>query len=115
MTKELNRHLEVLQRLNLTLRGQLEVAEAAIGPINRQIQQLADLGWGRTVIIEGSVIMEQTYERGFGDDNSAQLIQAVLIFLGGIGVTYRDAESWGDQNADGPPPRLGGNFTPFED
>lgn len=118
MTRSLNEMIERLDFLNLSVRRQLESAEAYAVGINQVIEQLSDIGFVEPMILLGDVIHEMRYNPRYGKEDSTQLLQAAIgIGCGGIGVVPWDSEQYWEFNRTQNPPNreIELNLTPFDD
>lgn len=86
--------VEQLRQLNLSLRIQLEQAEARIPGINDLIEQLATIELVSETALLGLVIYEKHYSALNGPQDSGQVLQSVLMIPGGIGVICWDTEEY---------------------
>jgi len=86
--------IQQLRQLNLSLRIQLEQAEARIPDINELIEQLAAIELISETALLGLVIYEKHYSALSGPHDSSQVIQSALMIPGGIGVVCWDTEEY---------------------
>lgn len=86
--------VEQLRQLNLSLRLQLEQAEARIPVINELIERLAAIELVSETALLGLVIYEKHYSSQSGPQDSSQVLQAVLMIPGGFGVICWDVEEY---------------------
>lgn len=89
----LSKHLELLKKLNLSVRTQMDIAECYVPAINRQIENIAALDLLPNLSFAGSVILDRAYGPN-GPQDSGQFIQAVLLFPDGIGICIWDSEEY---------------------
>ncbi|MDB5345002.1 MAG: hypothetical protein JWP89_3379 [Schlesneria sp.] len=83
-----------LRQLNLSLRAQLEQAEARVPVINALVAQLAEIELVTEVAILGLVIYQGHYSALTGPHDSGPVLQSALLIPGGIGVIYWDSEEY---------------------
>lgn len=86
--------LERLRNLNVTIRAQLEQAEAHIPDINIAIQQLSGIQLLPETALLGHIIFERHYCPINGPHDSSQVLQAALLIPQGIGVIMWDLEEY---------------------
>jgi len=109
--------VERLRQLNLTLRVQLDQAEARIPGINDLIQQLGAIDLLNDAALLGLVIYERHYDLSRGPHDSGQVLQSVLMIPGGIGVLLWDTEEYlaFRSTPEPDPTTLKLKFVPFDD
>ena len=88
----LSKHLELLKKLNLSIRTQMDVAECYIPAINLQIENICDLDLLPPTALMGSIILDRAY--GLGGYDSGQFIQAALLTPSGLGICVWDSEEY---------------------
>lgn len=94
MANPFQNHIDRLRQLNLSLRVQLEQAEARVPGINDLINQLATIELVTETALLGLVIYEGHYSILTGPHDSGQIVQAALMIPGGFGVIYWDSEEF---------------------
>lgn len=106
-----------LQELNLIVRRLQEEAELRIPPVNEIIAQVAAVGLANQTVILGDVMTELPYSTADGPYDSGQLLLAVLVVPGGLGVARWDSEEyWQATQAPEPPGAdLWLRFRPFSE
>lgn len=106
-----------LRQLNLSLRLQLDQAEARIPPINDLIEQLGAIDLLSEAALLGLVIYERHYDLSHGPRDSGQLLQSALMIPGGIGVLLWDTDEYlaFRSNPDPNEAALFLKFVPFND
>jgi hypothetical protein len=93
MTQNLNSQLDALQQFNLSMRRQLELAEAEIPILNDQIAQFARTGLLFDKALVGNILYSRAYsnpEAGSG----GMLMQAALLVPGGFGLFEWDTDEY---------------------
>ena len=75
-----------LQRLNVSIRAQLEQAEARIPAINVAIEQLSGIQLLPETALLGHVIFERHYCPIVGPTDTSQVLQAALLIPQGLGI-----------------------------
>ena len=118
MTRSLNEMIEMLETLNLSVRRQLESAEAYAVGINQVIEHLTGIGLIEPMMLLGDIIHEARYNPRYGKEDSTRLLQAAIgLGYGGIGVVLWDSERyWEFIRSPGPPTsEIEVNFTPFNE
>jgi hypothetical protein len=83
--------LETLKQLNLSLRSQLELAEARIPPLNEQLTQLARIEFIHNEALFGAFVYHRAYSNPGAGDGSL-LLQAAILVPDGIGLVAWDRE-----------------------
>ena len=81
--------IDGIQKTNVQLRQQLELAEAQIPRLNEALQQLARLEFATGYVLLDEIIHEAAYPAG-GPCDSGQLFQAAIVIPGGLGVIIWD-------------------------
>lgn len=111
------KRLNSLQKLNLDLRRQLELAELLIPRVNQTIDQLHTVQFVDNLLFTAGMIFQQPYELGRGPSDSNQIFLAGLKIPGGVGVLMLDSElAWSlEQQNPVNPHWPGWSFTRFED
>jgi hypothetical protein len=94
MAESSQNYVDQLRQLNLSLRVQLEQAEARIPGINDLLQQLATIDLVTETALLGLVIFEGHYSVLTGPHDSGPLLQAALLIPGGLGVIHWDSEEY---------------------
>lgn len=109
--------LERLRQLNLSLRLQLDQAEARIPAINDLIEQLGAIDLLCEAALLGLVIYERHYDLSKGPRDSGQVLQSALMIPGGIGVLLWDTDEYLAFRSDPDPNEasLFLKFVPFDD
>ena len=105
MSQTLNEQIEALRHLTLSVRRQLESAEAYVTGINEVVRQLVEIELIEPTILLGDIVHEARYNPRLGREDSTRVIQAALaIGDGGIGVIVWDSERyWEFLKRNGPP------------
>jgi len=115
MHDTLSRRAEELAHLTDLIRTSLSLADSAIGPINEQLAELAEMGIDN-IEIEGPAIYSRAASSSPAFDENRILYAAALIMPGGVGVTAwiadEYAERYGESNCE--PPNLKERFVPYE-
>jgi len=106
-----------LQEFNLVIRQRLEEAEAKIPELNELIERVASLSILPSLVLLGDIVMQRPYGMPNGPVDSAQILQAVLLIPGGLGVTVWDTEEYLalEQEDDGISRHAASHFIAFED
>jgi hypothetical protein len=86
--------LSAIQQLNLSLRQQLELAEAQVPALNEQIAQLGGIDLIRDAAILGEVIYDRAYSADSSPADGSLLLQAAILVPGGIGLVAWDREEF---------------------
>ncbi len=94
MTVDRPNYVDQLRILNLSLRAQLEQAEARIPGINDLIKQLAAIELITESALLGPIIYERQYGVIEGSRDSGQLLQAALLVPSGFGTICWDSEDY---------------------
>jgi hypothetical protein len=96
MTQSLtvSQRIQQLRTLNIQLRRQLEVAEAQVPVINDLLKQLDTIQLGCKRAFLDPVIYQRLYDRGYGPEDSCQVIQATAVAGHGLGVTLWDIDEY---------------------
>jgi hypothetical protein len=89
---EIRRRTCQLERLNLTLRRHLELAELLVPKLNVMIDQLGSVQFADNLMFSAGIVYTCPYEPRKGPADSAQTFQAVLKVPGGIGALILDTE-----------------------
>jgi hypothetical protein len=90
----LSLQLETLRQLNLTLRQQLEAAEARVPAINEQIAQLAGIGLIQDAALLGEVVYDKAYSPVPNPTDGSLVLQAAILIPGGLGLVAWDREEF---------------------
>jgi hypothetical protein len=90
----LSLHLETLRQLNLTLRQQLEAAEARVPAINEQIAQLVGIGLIQDAALLGEVVYDKAYSPIPTPTDGSLVLQAAILIPGGLGLVAWDREEF---------------------
>ena len=118
MSQTLNEQIEALKALNLSVRHQLEAAEAYVIGINDAVRQLVEIELIEPTMLLGHIIHEARYNHRLGREDSTRVLQAALgIGYGGTGVIVWDSQRYWEflnfnetQNCE-----VELNFVPFDD
>lgn len=98
----LSTQLEKLRQLNLSIRQQLEAAEACIPAINEQIAQLAVVGLVRDAAFMGQIVYDKAYGAIPSETDGSLLLQAALLVPEGFGLIAWDREAFLAFREEGP-------------
>jgi hypothetical protein len=88
----LQENQQKLHEFNVFIRRLLEEAELRIPRINQIIEQVAIVGLAADLVLMGGVVAQLPYAASHGPHDSGQVLQAVLVVPGGIGVAIWDSE-----------------------
>jgi hypothetical protein len=115
MHDTLSGRAEELAHLTDLIRTSLSLADSAIGPINQQLAELAEMGIDN-IEIEGPAVYSRAASCSPAFDDNRILYAAALIMPGGVGCTAwavdEYAERYGESNCE--PPTLKERFVAYE-
>ena len=118
MSQTLNEQIEALRHLTLSVRRQLESAEAYVTGINEVVRQLVEIELIEPTILLGDIVHEARYNPRLGREDSTRILQAALgCGHGDIGAVIWDSEQYWEFLRRNEPPNceVELNFTPFDE
>jgi len=112
MHDTLSRRAEELAHLTDLIRTSLSLADSAIGPINEQLAELAEMGIDN-IEIEGPAIYSRAAGWSPAFDENRILYAAALIMPGGVGCTAWAVDVGKGDAAGGKEPTVKRSCVPF--
>ena len=98
----LSSQIEKLRHLNLSIRQQLEAAEACIPEINEQIAQLSVVGLISDAAFMGPIVYDKVYGAIPSETDGSLLLQTALLVPEGLGIIAWDREAFLAFRGEGP-------------